>query len=273
LPSIQERKEHSSRHNITMTKVPFYIHDFLNAVPVIYPVYEQKIDTALELRLSDPSRIADVSREGSTFSGVIPSVAAMNRNDLIIIDSFCIASKGQVKTVCFYSEKPLEEVRSVILDGRSRTSHLMLKLIFSLKGIKLPTFIIDTVNQDAIQSGISDGFLIIGDDNIVYEKELSALIKYDLGELWFSLTGKKFVHAITVTNNLNEVDTLKNALKTCLEYSFGHFDDLIRYASKRYGLNERFCTEYLKNIILYEFDKESEEGLKTFHQFSKKIIL
>ena len=48
-----------------------------------------------------------------------------------IISSYGIASNGAVDTVCLFSQRPLNEIETIILDYHSRTSNELVKLLCS----------------------------------------------------------------------------------------------------------------------------------------------
>ena len=116
--------------------LPFYIHDFLNSAPVIFPIEQKKIKGEITLLYHSPSEILRKFYEEPTFSGVVPSIALLHSPPVHFLDSFCISSEGMVETVCLYTTKDLNNIDTIYLDGRSRTSHSMLKIILLFLGLK-----------------------------------------------------------------------------------------------------------------------------------------
>ncbi|MBF0274376.1 MAG: menaquinone biosynthesis protein [Nitrospinae bacterium] len=252
--------------------IPFYIHDFLNSTPVTFPIEKGIMGEEITLNYFSPSEIVEKIQTTDTFSGVVPSIVLRN-NALNRIDSFCISSKGKVKTVCLYSQNPLEEIKTIFLDTRSRTSHVMLKIILSLKGIanKIEYKTLDYKNGFPAEK--QSAFMVIGDDNFHFHEQTSGMRNYDLGELWFELTGKKFVHAVALAKNSDTAHTLNILFQECIEYSSRHFHELIDFASQRYQLDKKICESYLKENIQYQLDKEAEEGLNHFIALANKYDL
>jgi chorismate dehydratase len=54
---------------------------------------------------------------------IIPKMSAYH-----IVGNYCIGAVGEVASVCLFSDVPINEIETVILDYQSRTSVALLKL-------------------------------------------------------------------------------------------------------------------------------------------------
>ncbi len=262
-----------------MSNIPehFLLHDFLNASPLLFAVLEGKKGFPLPLGFLSPSALGAVAAESSdsrsAFIGVVPSIVYPVMEGGRILPSFCIASEGKVETVCVYSSAPLSEVRKLFLDARSRTSQVMLKLLFLLEGRSLPEMEEWKPRHDYSSLPQDAGFLLIGDDNYLHKEELAAFEQHDLGAWWYRLTSEGFVHALTVCSSVVEkslTEEINAALTECLHYAETHRDDLVLFSSERYGIPADTCRRYVSGIIRYTFDEKAERGLHRFLQLSGK---
>jgi len=89
-----------------------------------------------DLSFDLPSRCADRLAAGEVDLGLIPVGAyATSEAELRIVPGIAIASHGPVRTVLLVSETPWEELEEIALDGASRSSALLLRLLCHERGL------------------------------------------------------------------------------------------------------------------------------------------
>ncbi len=76
----------------------------------------------VELIEEYPSKIAGMLVDGSIDVGLVPVAVIPKLNEWHIISDYCIGAETNVASVCLFSEVPVEEVETVLLDYQSRTS-------------------------------------------------------------------------------------------------------------------------------------------------------
>src|SRR6185437_10613922 len=59
----------------------------------------------------------------------VPVAIIPRMKEAYINGEFCIASNGNVASVCLFSEKPLDQVERVLLDYQSRTSVQLARIL------------------------------------------------------------------------------------------------------------------------------------------------
>ena len=91
---------------------------YLNSQPLIFGL---STESAVELVVDLPSRIADRFRAGELDLAMVPSFEAATLG-APILDSVCIASDGPVETVTLHHRVALQEVKTLAADEASRTS-------------------------------------------------------------------------------------------------------------------------------------------------------
>ena len=114
-----------------------------------------------------------------------------------VISSYGISSNGAVETVCLFSQRPLNEIETIILDYHSKTSNELVQLLCRHYWHISPKFVYsDAEFSDQISD--STAGLIIGDRAYQFRSEFSFV--YDLSEEWKKWTSLPFVFACWVAN-------------------------------------------------------------------------
>jgi cyclic dehypoxanthinyl futalosine synthase len=170
---------------------------FLNARPITHGLERglaQDLDDRVELSFDLPARCADRLERGEIDLGLIPtaSYAAM-AGELRIVPGIAIAGFGPVRTVLLVGEVPWAEMRDIALDGASRSSAMMLRLLTRERGLS-PRFR-EVPHDDVLGAARgTTGALVIGDAGFAAGGRYPHVV--DLGQAWCDATGLPFVNAV-----------------------------------------------------------------------------
>jgi len=167
---------------------------FLNARPITYGIERGLGEDRFDLSFELPSRCAQLLATGEVDLGLIPTAAyAESPTPLRAVPGIAIASVGSVRTVLLVSDVPWTELDEIALDGASRSSAALLKLLCRERGVA-PRF--REVPHDAVLDAASGrtGALVIGDAGFAAAERHPHVV--DLGEVWRETTGLPFVYAV-----------------------------------------------------------------------------
>lgn len=246
-------------------RVSFGCHDFLNSKPLLAPLLKGEIPYPFRLVLGTPARIAEQLRAGEIQLGVIPAIEYARGEGYLLVPEVAIASRGAVKTVAIFSRKPLSEIRSIAVDQRSRTSVAMLQILFRERYGREPALL---PRRPALEEMLTqaDGALIIGDLT-----EGGADIEvYDLGEAWYRLTGRPFVHAFLALDSRWELKEEVEILKESQRRGLAQLPAIAEEEARVRGLSYEVCLDYLQHRIRYQLGPEEIEGLRHFYRLAWK---
>ena len=83
----------------------------------------------IDLVIDYPANIAAQLIKNEIDIGLIPVAVLPQLKEYYIISDFCIAADGAVASVCMFSDVPLNEIKTILLDYQSRTSVALLKVL------------------------------------------------------------------------------------------------------------------------------------------------
>jgi chorismate dehydratase len=238
---------------------------YLNTKPFLYGLYSSPLIEYLDIQLDPPAVCAEKLREGAADLALIPVGALVDLPEHYIISDYCIGAQGAVKTVGLFSQVPLENIETVMLDYQSRTSVALIQVLMKNHWKKQVQYI-----------GASPGFTeqIKGNQAavVIGDKTMDLLEKhpyvYDLSEVWEKYTdGLPFVFAVWVSKR--PMDPLFVALfNKALEQGVNRISDLIKILPNTHpGFSIK---HYLENNISYSFDDRKKEALSRFLHLIKK---
>jgi len=158
---------------------------YLNARPLVWGVEK-------EVRFEVPSLLSDAFAQGQLDVALLPVFEVLRMGELSAVDGLSISAKGPVRSVFVAHRQPLKDVSKIVLDPSSRTSVNLLRVLLADYFHLSPRLV--TTSADPLAAR-----LLIGDPALAYRKDLDPTWQVtDLGEAWFSWTGKPFVFAIWV---------------------------------------------------------------------------
>lgn len=256
-------------------KLKFGFHDFINAQPLLVPLREKQEQLEFALVTASPADLAEQLKTGKLDLAMIPSIEYLkDSEEYRLLPGIAVASRGPVDTVLFASRKPLQAVQSVALDVRSRTSAVLLQVLFGEMFSQDISLEPADPNPHAMLKQ-HDAALIIGDPAFSLRSAYPDLQVYDLSEQWFDQTGKTFVHAVVAVRNDIELDPeFLAAVREAKTEGLSRVQSIARIESERSGITYETCLDYLSNKIIYDLGQEEMNGLEHFRDicFEKNIL-
>lgn len=169
---------------------------YLNTKPLLYGLEHGQLSDQVELVLDYPANLVRLLNSNQIDIGLIPVGALPSLGDYHIISDYCIGTEGEVASVAVFSEVPMEEIDTVLLDYQSRTSVMLCKILFEKHWKKNVQFI-DAKDEsyiDNIRGNVAG--LVIGDRALKIRDAFKYI--FDLGLGWKEMTGLPFVFAVWV---------------------------------------------------------------------------
>lgn len=231
---------------------------YLNTRPLIYGFEEGMMQDRIDLLFDYPAKIASLLLDKQIDIGLVPVAVIPRMGEYHIIADYCIGSKGEVASVCLFSDVPLEEITTVLLDYQSRTSVALLRLLLAMHWKIKPSLVAATADYEKNIRGTTAG-LVIGDRALLQRKHSKYI--YDLGLAWKEMTGLPFVFAAWVSNREQTAD-FKAAFNKANQFGFDHLPTVIRKAN----YHEFDLQAYYTRYIDYRLDDEKKKGLELFLQ-------
>lgn len=249
-----------------MKKTRVSIVSYLNSKPFLYGLMHSAEASNWELSLDIPSKVVAKLAYHQADIGLIPVAGLEDLDKYSIISNYCLGSVGKVKTVSLFSEVPLEQVDTILMDYQSRSSVLLAKVLakfFWKKEFKWENTCNDFQHHSI--KGKTAG-VVIGDR--VFEIENKYRYNYDLSEEWYKFTGLPFVFAVWAATVPVE-SAFEKAFNNALSFGLEKIEELVQLEQSNYPDVDIY--DYLVKNISFEFDSAKKEGMKKFLELAKKL--
>jgi cyclic dehypoxanthinyl futalosine synthase len=253
-----------------------HVVTFLNAQPLTHSLQGERAPTwddgspMFELTQALPSRCADALANGECDLALVPVAAYLEHPEWEVAAGLSIACRGPVETVVVAGEVPFEELEEIYLDGASRTSVLLLRVLLKAAG-REPRLVPSNHGEGVAKIGGNAGALVIGDAAFGLKKEFRHVT--DLGARWYEKNALPFVFAFWAARPGVLTPQIVAALQKARDRSLGKFAETIaaQYRQSRIDQNaergvesENFYANYLRRTIRYNLETQYREGLIEF---------
>ncbi|MBK9635642.1 MAG: menaquinone biosynthesis protein [Bacteroidetes bacterium] len=227
-------------------KIKISAVSYLNTKPYLKGFELSENKDLFDIQLDYPADSAKKLIDGLVDIALVPVVVLPKLKTPQIISNFGIGALGSVKTVCVFSNCPIEEIETIYLDYQSKTSVQLIQILTKNYWKINPNFVASEIGfEDKIKGNTAA--LIIGDRTIPIFNLYSYI--YDLSEAWYNYCGLGFVFAQWIANKPLSGEILKT-LESVFQNSMEVIDDVI--IENKHLNNDFFSVEkYLKENIHY----------------------
>lgn len=232
-----------------MTKIKVSAVSYTNSKPFVYGIMHSGIMEQIDLSLDIPSVCANKLVENQVDIGLVPVAALLHIKDYHIISNYCIGAKGKVDSVFIFSNKPIQEIKTLRLDAQSRTSNNLAKVLLKYHW---------EINPGLVNSELADAFVQIGDRTFSNRDHYP--YQYDLAAEWFNFTGLPFVFAVWASNKPISED-FKIAFNEALKYGLDQRKEVIADLPRVENMD---LEDYLTRKIDFNLDEQKLIALEKF---------
>ncbi|RZF62066.1 menaquinone biosynthetic enzyme MqnA/MqnD family protein [Sphingobacterium corticibacterium] len=198
-----------------MRKIAVSAVSYTNTLPFLNGIRNSDVINVIDLSVDYPSECARKVIENEVDMGIIPIAALAKLSDYQIVGDYCIGSNGAVDSVFIFSEKPINEIETLLLDKQSRTSNGLAQILLKHYWKK---------DIQVLTEGQADAHVLIGDRT--FGKKSNVPFAYDMGYYWKEMTGLPFAFAVWVANK-RLPDDFKEAFNNALAEGVAHPEGVI----------------------------------------------
>jgi chorismate dehydratase len=242
-----------------LEKIKVGIVNYLNTKPLVYGIQRSAVTDRLILVEDYPANVARMLVEGSIDVGLVPVAVIPHLQEHHIISDYCIGCTGPVASVAIFSEVPIHDIQTVLLDYQSRSSVALAKVLMR-EYWKIHPQLTDTRSDyRSLIKGTTAG-VVIGDRALEQRKKSPYI--YDLGEAWIEYTGLHFVFAAWVSNKPLPDDFISE-FNAANKLGLQHIDEVV--AENPFPIFD--LHQYYTKHISYQLTPEKRQGLEKFLSF------
>ncbi len=210
----------------------------------------------MDLLIDYPANIARVLLNDEIDVGLVPVAIIPSLKEHHIIADYGIGCDGAVASVCLFSDVPLAEIETILLDYQSKTSVALLKILLKEHWNISPQLVAGTNNFEQEIGGTVAG-LVIGDRALIQRHKNKFI--FDLGMGWKELTGLPFVFAAWISNKPLP-ESFCAAFNETTRVGLDHIKEVVA----QNPFDSFNLQDYYNNFIKFRIDLRMHDALTLF---------
>lgn len=241
---------------------------YINTRPYIDGLRQFFSPEELELRLLPPADCAPELLEGRCELALVPVGALLDFDKIGLMKDHCIGADGPVDSVFVFSQTPIEQVDSLLLDTHSRTSNGLARILMHNHWKNpVPFRAPEKRSFDEIR-GTTAG-VVIGDKAYKIREQFAHV--YDLSEAWKKYTGLPFVFAVWAYRPGLADKGVLDRVRKGLEWGRNHKREAASKWAAEFGYTPEQAEKYLCESIHYSLDAPKHAALQRYFSELKAL--
>jgi chorismate dehydratase len=234
---------------------------YLNAVPIT-----AELEGNAQVVSAVPSELGARLQAGEVHAALLPVYEALHGVGDGFLGVYGIASRGPVASVLLFLRCELSAVRTLVLDGASRTSAALARHLVSERvhgPLRIRTAAAPGPDPEAVDA---DAVLVIGDPALAAARRWQGRV-LDLGDAWTRETGLPFVYARWTARKGLASDAraeLESLLDRAGERGLARRAELARAWAAARGADTEAAARYVLHNVWYHLGSAEEAGLARY---------
>jgi chorismate dehydratase len=251
-----------------MEKIRISAVKYANTYPFIYGLTESGFDQKVILETDHPADCAAKLINRKVDIGLVPVASLPLVKEYQIISDFCIGANGNVRTVLLLSNCQFEEIETIYLDYRSRSSVALSKVLATNSWNREFRWMNTSKGFDFRNIAFKEAVVLIGDQCFDYEKSFRQ--KIDLAAEWKAFSGLPFVFACWASNKVLKSDFISE-FNQALSLGVRNIEKVVMKFGNTGTIPGDILQKYLTENIDYDFNEEKKKGLDLFLKLLSKL--
>lgn len=251
-----------------MNKIRISAVKYANTYPFIYGLQKSGFYKKVILETDHPADCAEKLIKGKVDIGLIPVATIPLVKNHHIISNYCIGANGDVKTVMLLSNCRFEEIETIFLDYRSRSSVALSKVLAKNFWKREFRWMNTSKGFDFKNIGKNEAVVLIGDQCFDFENSFKYHI--DLAGEWKNFSGLPFVFACWTANTVLDSVFLME-FNNALQSGLNNINRVVEKFGKTGSIKGDDLKKYLTENIDFDLNDEKKRAMDMFLDLAEKL--
>jgi len=214
-----------------------------------------------------PSVLSDMLARDEVDVALVPSIEYFKGGNYLLLPNISVTTKYQACSVKLVSSCDFDEMKTVTVDSRARTSPILLQILYGRRNndwsLKLKERDISDIDMTKFKE---DAVLLLGDEAL----EFSGADKkvYDLGEMWWELEHLPFVFSVWAVKQGKNLRGIDKTLLLTKNRNLKQVKEIAENLKRDYSLPPAEIMKYLGRTLQYDLSMTELGGLQTFYKYA-----
>jgi len=247
----------SAAHRYRVATVPY-----AGSLPLVEGLDDHR---EVELLSGAPSHLGEMLVNNQADVAQLPCIELQRLGTPVqVVPAGGISSIGPTLTVRVFSNVPAEELELLWADASACSSVALARMLWAENYRRRLTVIpFEPIRQKPAED--AQGILLIG-DKVVASPPLGYEWQFDLGAMWFELTGLPFVFTVWAARLDTDCDRIYQILLAARRLGQQRLERIAREYAPVHGWPDDLAIRHLTKSTRFEFDDAQREGMEEFFE-------
>lgn len=257
-----------------LSQLRFGAADFIANRPLVCGLSNGFGHKAL-LTYESQATIVDSFERGRYDAVLMPSIEYLRGAGRYLLPGPALVGRSAPGGLVLVSQKPLAELQRVAVGECCRTPVAVLRIVLAELQCVFPDLMVEKrLNEDDWRDRY-DAALITGEAALreVVAAPTEGLVRYNVGEMWKSLTKTPLVHSVWVTDQASRRDEIASVLGSLRTYGLERIAALADEIASSLAMDAMVAYDYLTRSWSYELGESEMDGLRALSDYARKYDL
>ncbi len=257
-----------------MNQLRFGAADFIANRPLVCGL-SNGLGHKAHLTYESQATIVDSFERGRYDAVLMPSIEYLRGAGRYLLPGPALVGRSAPGGLVLVSQKPLAELQRIAVGECCRTPVAVLRIVLGEQQCVFPDLMVEKrLNEDDWRDRY-DAALITGEAALreVISAPTEGLARYNVGEMWKSLTKTPLVHSVWVTDHASKRDEIANVLGSLRAYGVERIAALADEIASTLSMDAMVAYDYLTRSWSYELGDAEMNGLRALSDYARKYDL
>lgn len=254
-----------------MSQLRFGATDFVSTRPLLFGLLH---DETLRGRVcfEPASTIVESFARGRCEAALIPTIEYLRGTGQYMLAGPALIGRSAPGGVMLVAQKPVDELERIAVGEFCRNAVAVLRIVLAENHGIYPDLLVEKrIGEDDWRDRY-DAVLLTGDAAFreANTEKVKGLIRYNVTEIWKSLTRTPLVHAVWVYDDRRLANEIALLLTASRDEGAGRLPAVAEEIARTSGIDPMLIYDYLTRSWSYELGDEELDGIRVLNDLSRK---
>ncbi|HEX5131976.1 MAG TPA: MqnA/MqnD/SBP family protein [Candidatus Krumholzibacteria bacterium] len=257
-----------------MSQLRFGATDFVSARPLLYGLLN---DESLRgaVVFEPAAAIVDSFGRGRCDAALVPTIEYLRGAGQYLLAGPALIGRSAPGGMVLVAQKPIDALERVAVGEFCRNAVAVLRIVLAENHSVFPDLLVEKrIDQDDWRERY-DAVLLTGDAALreTSAGKVTGIIRYNLAEMWKSLTRTPLVHAVWVYNDRRLANEVSLLLTASRDEGAGRLPAVAEELARTTGFDEMMLYDHLSRAWSYDLGERELDGLRVLNDLARKYDL
>ncbi len=254
-----------------VSQLRFGAADFISTRPLLAGLTKN----GSSLRFESPAALVDSLIRGRYDAALVPAIEYLRGTGRYLVSGPALVGRTAPGGIVLISQKPLEEIQRVAVGEFCRTPVAVLRIVLGETHRVYPDLLVEKrIGEDDWRDRY-DAALLTADAALreVASPPFQGLTRYNVTEMWRTLTKAPLVQAVWVHNEKSQGEQIARALVESRRAGLDNLPALCEELAGTTGLDAMMIHDHLSRSWSYDLGEREMEGLRALNDYACRYDL